>query len=77
MRYKTTGVCATYIEFDVDDDNRLHNVRFTGGCVGNRKAISALVEDMNVDEAIAKLRGIQCQNGTSCADQLAQALETR
>ena len=74
MRYKTQGVCAPYIEFEIDDENRLRNVRFTGGCKGNRQAVAALVEGMLVEEAIAKLKGIQCQNGTSCADQLAIAI---
>lgn len=30
---------------------------------------------MTVDEAIRRLKGIQCRNGTSCPDQLATALE--
>ena len=75
-KYKTKGICAAYIEFEIDDQNRVHNVKFTGGCVGNRQAVAILVEDMLVTDAVAKLRGIQCQNGTSCGDQLAIALET-
>ena len=35
----TNGVCAVKIDFDIDDENRLHNVLFTGGCNGNLKAI--------------------------------------
>jgi len=75
MKYKTNGVCAPFIDFDIDDEKRLHNVRFSGGCPGNRQAISTLVEGMHVDEAIKKLEGIQCRNGTSCADQLAKGLQ--
>ena len=74
MKYKTTNVCATYIEYDLDDKGCLHNVRFTGGCVGNRQAVAKLVEGMHKDEVIARLRGIDCRYGTSCADQLAKAL---
>ena len=75
MKYKTQGVCATYIEYDLDEQNLVRNVRFTGGCVGNRQAIAALVEGMPVDEVVKRLRGIPCRNGTSCADQFAKALD--
>ena len=73
-KYKTQGVCAPFIEYEIDDDKRLRNVRFSGGCMGNRQAIAVLVEGMPVQEAISKLKGIQCRNGTSCADQLAISL---
>ena len=73
--YQTTGTCSSLITFDVDDNNRLHNVQFLGGCNGNLQGISRLVEDMDVDQAIARLEGIRCNGGpTSCPDQLAQAL---
>jgi uncharacterized protein (TIGR03905 family) len=68
------GICAPQIDFEVDDNNIVHNVRFWGGCSGNSKGLSALVEGMAVAEVIRRLRGIQCRNGTSCPDQLAQAL---
>ena len=37
--YKTRGVCAVKIEFDLDGDV-VRNIRFLGGCDGNLKAIS-------------------------------------
>ena len=74
MRFKTSGVCAAFIDFDIDGENRLHNVKFIGGCSGNGKAIASLLEGMPADEAVKKLRGIQCRMGTSCADQLALAI---
>ena len=72
--YKTHGTCSRQINFDVVD-GKLTNVSFVGGCNGNLQGISALVEGMLVDEAIARLNGISC-NGrpTSCPDQLSQAL---
>ena len=72
--YKTYGVCSRQINFDVVD-GKVTNVSFIGGCNGNLQGIGALVEGMQVDEAIARLQGISC-NGrpTSCPDQLAQAL---
>ncbi len=73
--YKTFGTCSRAIEFDIDGDT-IKEVRFVGGCHGNTQGISRLVAGMKVDEAIAKLRGIDCSGrGTSCPDQLARALE--
>lgn len=73
--YKTQGVCSRKITFSVED-GKVHNVAFDGGCNGNGKGVSALVEGMAVDEAIARMRGITCgMKNTSCPDQLAQALE--
>lgn len=73
--FKPEGVCSTEIHFDVVED-RIKNLTFIGGCPGNLKAIAKLVEGMKIDEVIEKLKGNTCQNGTSCADQLAKALET-
>ena len=72
--YKTRDVCSTQIQFRLEGD-RVHDVRFTGGCNGNLKAIGILVEGMSVDEIESKLRGNSCGGRpTSCADQLAQAV---
>ncbi|MBP5224733.1 MAG: TIGR03905 family TSCPD domain-containing protein [Lachnospiraceae bacterium] len=74
-RYKTFGTCARAIELEVDG-NKVRQVRFIGGCMGNTQGVAALVQGMEVDEAIRRLKGIQCGNkGTSCPDQLARALE--
>ena len=71
--FKTSGVCARSIQFDVVD-NKLRNVRFNGGCMGNTSGIAKLVEGMDINEVIAKLKGTNCRAGTSCPDQLAKAL---
>ncbi len=72
--YQTSGVCSTEIRFDLED-GLIHNVAFTGGCNGNLKAISKLVEGKKAEEIIALLRGNTCGwKSTSCADQLAIAL---
>ena len=74
MVYKTHGTCSQLISFELED-GKIHNVSFTGGCNGNLKGISALVEGMDAKEAIAKLDGIQCGfKNTSCPDQLSKAL---
>ncbi|MCI6276345.1 MAG: TIGR03905 family TSCPD domain-containing protein [Clostridium sp.] len=76
MTFKTQGVCARNINFEVVD-NKVTSVSFEGGCNGNLKGISKLVEGMEVSEVISRLKGIQCgTKKTSCPDQLATALES-
>jgi uncharacterized protein (TIGR03905 family) len=73
--FTTRGTCSTKIHFDITD-NKVHSVSFEDGCNGNLKAVSILVEGMDAQELIKKLRGLQCGGrGTSCADQLARAVE--
>lgn len=73
--YITKGTCSRQIDFDVVD-GAVKNVKFTGGCNGNLKGVGALVDGMDVDEAISRLKGIKCgPKNTSCPDQLANALE--
>ena len=74
--YRTRGVCSRSICFDVDEEGLLRNVSFEGGCNGNTKGVSALVEGMKVEDVINKLEGIKCGfKNTSCPDQLAEALK--
>ena len=73
--YQPRGVCSRQIFIEVDGD-RIENVKFIGGCNGNLQGISILVKGMDIDEAISKLKGIDCGGkGTSCPDQLSKALE--
>ena len=73
--YIPRGVCSRQIELDIEDDI-IKGCRFVGGCNGNLQGIGALVKGMNVNDAIEKLEGINCNGrGTSCPDQLAQALK--
>ena len=75
VSFSPRGVCAMKIDFDIED-GKLHNVRFTGGCNGNLKAIGLLVEGKDAGEVADILRGNDCNmKGTSCADQLARAID--
>lgn len=75
-KYITRGTCSKSITFELDDNNLIHNVNFEGGCNGNLKAISKLVEGHDANEIIGILKGNLCgQRKTSCADQLSLALE--
>ncbi len=72
--YTTKGVCSRQISFDIDNDV-ITNVSFLGGCDGNLKAISKLVNGMTVDQIESVLKGNICGwKDTSCADQLAIAV---
>lgn len=74
FEYKTQGVCAQVITFDINNDV-ISNVEFFGGCNGNLKAIGKLVEGKTADEINAVLIGNTCgMRPTSCADQLAKAV---
>ena len=59
--YTTCGTCSKLLDVTVEND-RVKRVQFIGA-------------GMEVDEAIARLSGIDCGGrGTSCPDQLAKAL---
>ena len=73
--HQNKGTCSRSVLFDIED-GKVKNVQYIGGCNGNLKGIGALVEGMDIEEAISRLEGIQCgMKATSCPDQLAQALK--
>lgn len=73
--FKTSGVCAKNIEFEMEGDI-VKKVVFNGGCNGNLKGIASLVEGLKAQDVIEKLKGLTCgTKQTSCPDQLAKALE--
>lgn len=75
LSYATKGVCSRKITFDIVD-GKLHNVQFEGGCPGNLLAIGKLVEGKDALEIAELLAGNDCRGrGTSCADQLSQAIK--
>ncbi len=76
LSYKTSGVCCRTITVEIEDEI-IKSVYFEGGCNGNTKGISALVEGMKVEDVISRLEGVKCGfKGTSCPDQLAKALKS-
>ncbi len=73
-QYRPQGVCSRLIDFDLDGD-KIRNIKFTGGCDGNLKAISKLLDGASVDYIESKLKGNTCGfRKTSCADQLSRAV---
>ena len=76
ITFTPQGVCSRQIDFDIDEEGKLHNVHYIAGCNGNLKAIGRLVEGKDAKEIADILRGNDCQmRGTSCADQLAKAID--
>lgn len=74
--YMTSGTCSKVINLKVDDDGKIADVSFIGGCHGNLQGICSLVKGMHVDEVKKRLDGIRCGNKlTSCPDQLCRAIE--
>ena len=75
FEHKNKGTCSSKVSFDIDDENRLHNVRFVSGCAGNLSAIGTLVEGKDAKEIADMLLGNRCgYKDTSCADQLAKGI---
>lgn len=76
VEFTPQNVCSRKITFDITDDNKISNLSFTGGCNGNLKAISKLLEGFPADKAIEILQGNTCgMRNTSCADQLTKAIK--
>jgi len=72
--YYPEDVCSSKIDLDIEE-GVVCNLKYTGGCDGNAKALGALAEGMTATELIGRLSGITCgHNATSCADQLARCL---
>ena len=75
VNYQTKGVCARKIRFFLDDENKIHNLSFEGGCNGNLKAIGKLCEGKDAKTVASILEGNICGfKNTSCADQLSKAI---
>lgn len=75
ISFAAKGTCSRRINVTVEGDTVTH-VEFVGGCTGNVQGLAALAVGQKVQDLIDRLSGIQCRNGTSCPDQLAQALKT-
>lgn len=72
--YRTKKVCAQEIRFNIEG-NVITNISFVGGCNGNLKALSKVLDGWTVEEIEAKLKGNTCgMKPTSCADQLCVAV---
>ncbi|MBD5233380.1 MAG: TIGR03905 family TSCPD domain-containing protein [Bacteroidales bacterium] len=74
--YTTAGTCSAAIDFDIDENGIIRNIKFHGGCPGNTVGICKLAEGMPAKNVADNLRGTDCRSrGTSCPDQLAKAID--
>jgi len=74
IRFKVSNVCSR--EMVIDHENGIiQKVLIVGGCTGNTQGLSRLLIGMSLNEAVSRLEGIQCRNGTSCPDQLAKGIK--
>ena len=72
--YKPEGVCPREMRIELDG-RKIKKIEFVGGCAGNTQGVARLLVGMDIDEAIKRMKGIDCGGrGTSCPDQLAIAL---
>ena len=75
IKFNPQGVCCREMYVDISDDNTINEAVFLGGCSGNLQGIGQLVKGMAVEEAVERLKGIDCGGkGTSCPDQFAKGL---
>ena len=73
--YKTKGTCSQRVEV-ILDGTIIKEAKIIGGCYGNLQGIANLVQGMEAEEVIRRVKGIRCGfKTTSCPDQLACALE--
>lgn len=73
--YQTTGVCAKQIDYEIKN-GKVYNIKFHGGCPGNLQMLSKILNGWEIDKVIEMCKGNTCGfKNTSCADQLANALE--
>lgn len=77
VEFVNRGVCSRKTIIDISQDGTINDISIVGGCAGNTRGIMTLLKGMNARDVIKKLRGIDCGGrGTSCPDQVAQALES-
>lgn len=75
IEYNTSDVCSKKIIFDIDENGKIRNLTFIGGCNGNLKAIGKLCEGKDAKDIAKLLEGNTCGwKSTSCADQLSKAI---
>lgn len=72
--YKPQGTCSQEIRVELENDI-VKSIEVIGGCNGNLKGITTLVQGMKAEDVIQKLAGIRCgAKPTSCPDQISRAL---
>lgn len=75
VNYTPKGVCSRKMIISAEA-GVITDAQVIGGCSGNSQGLCKLVAGMTVEDAISRLRGIDCGGrGTSCPDQLSLAMQ--
>ncbi|MGN1129854.1 MAG: TIGR03905 family TSCPD domain-containing protein [Ruminococcus sp.] len=73
--YIPQGVCSRMMTVEIEN-GIIKDCEIIGGCAGNTTGICSLIKGMDAEDAMDKLKGIDCRGrGTSCPDQLANCIE--
>ena len=78
MRYTyiPKGICVSEMTFDINENSVISDIHFEGGCDGNLKVLSKLMDGKTVSEIVRVGRYNTCDSKpTSCMDQFAIAVE--
>ena len=75
--YIPKGVCPSMIHVVIDETTgSVQSIALLGGCHGWASAMLKLLRGRTVEECVDVLGGIKCgRRGTSCPDQVAEALK--
>lgn len=75
IQFDPVGTCCKKMFVAIDEEGKIQDAEFIGGCPGNLQAVKSLIKGCTVDYVIERLQGITCGGkSTSCGDQLAQCL---
>lgn len=74
IHFVPRNVCSVEM-YVYHEDGIIRKVQIIRGCPGNTQGVAALLVGMSLEEAVKRLEGIQCRNGTSCPDQLAKGIK--
>lgn len=75
VEFTPRGVCSRKMIISAED-GVITDAQIIGGCSGNLQGISKLIVGMRLEDAITRLKGIDCGGrGTSCPDQLSIAMQ--
>ena len=75
FRYPNHCTCSRETLITLNEDHTIESIQVMGGCNGNLKGISSLLQGMKAEDAIARMEGTTCgPRPTSCPDQIAQNL---
>lgn len=72
---REVGICAKEISIFIDKNDNIDDLVVVGGCAGNLSAVATLINGMNINQVVDKLKDITCgKKNTSCPNEIANIL---